>query len=210
MANFYGPIAQLEELGLFDVVLPFVLIFTIVFAFLQKTKILGEDSKKFNVVIALVMGLAVVFPHVLGYYPADRDIVQIINQALPNVSIVLIAIVMALLIIGVLGKRFELGNGSASGWIALMAFGGIVYIFGNAAHWWDSPTWLYFLGDSETVTLIVAILIFAIIIWFITKSDPDEEKQKKRMEALEKMGYKPESFLPFHHQVGNMLKDPEK
>ena len=78
---------------------------------------------------------------------------------------------MALLIIGMLGRRFQLAGGSLSGWIAFAAFGMIVYIFGNAAGWWDSPAWLYFLGDRETVTLIIAILIFAIIIWFITKSD---------------------------------------
>ena len=170
---YYGPFAQLEQLGLFDVILPFILVFTIVFAILQKAKLFGEEdeNKKFHVMISLVMGLAVVFPHVLGYYPPDRDIVNIINQSLPNVSVVLVAIVMALLIIGMLGRRFQLAGGSLSGWIAFAAFGMIVYIFGNAAGWWDSPAWLYFLNDSETVTLIIAILIFAIIIWFITKSD---------------------------------------
>jgi len=171
---YYGPFAQLEQLGLFDVILPFILVFTIVFAILQKAKLFGEEdeNKKFHVMISLVMGLAVVFPHVLGYYPPDRDIVNIINQSLPNVSIVLVAILMALLIIGVLGKKFELdGEAWTSGGMVLIAFLAIGYIFGNAAGWWDSPAWLYFLGDRETVTLIIAILIFAIIIWFITKSD---------------------------------------
>jgi len=72
------------------------LVFTIVFATLQKTKILGEDENKkprknFNAVIALVMGLAVVIPHVIGSYPPDGDVVNIINNALPNVSVVLVA-----------------------------------------------------------------------------------------------------------------------
>lgn len=175
MASYYGPFATLENLGILDVILPFILVFTIVFAVLQKVQLFGEEAenKKFNIVIALVMGLAVVFPHVLGYYPADADIVNIINQSLPNVSIVIVAIVMALLIIGVLGKRFELDNSKWAGWIAFGAFGLIVYIFGNSAHWWDNPTWLYFLNDNDTVTLIVAILIFAIIIWFVTKEPTD-------------------------------------
>jgi len=174
MASYYGPFAQLEDLGILDVILPFILIFTLVFAILQKTKIFGEnesENKRYNAVVALVMGLAVVFPHVLGYYPPNRDIVNIINQSLPNVSVIIVAIVMALLLIGALGGNFKLGEDGTSGWIAVGVFGIIAYIFGNAAGWWESPSWLYFLRDSQTVTLIIAILIFGLIIWFITKSE---------------------------------------
>ncbi len=211
MASYYGPFAQLEDLGLLDVILPFILIFTLVFAFLQKSKILGKDSKRFNAVVALVMGLSVVFPHVLGYYPPERDIVNIINQSLPNVGVIVVAIVMALIIIGLMGKQFKLGAGSASGWIAIIAFGAVVYIFGDAANWWESPAWLYFLRDSETMMLVVAVLIFAIIIWFITKGSPDEEARKKRVEYLVKTyGGKPENYGPIVNQIGHMLQDPPK
>jgi len=175
MASYYGPFAQLENLGILDVILPFILVFTIVFAVLQKAKLFGndaKDNKRYDAVIALVMGLGVVFPHVLGYYPPEQDIVNIINQSLPNVSVVIVAIVMALLLIGALGgNNFGLKNDALSGSVAIGAFALIVYIFGNAAHWWDSPSWLYFLNDSDTVTLIIAILIFALIIWFVVRDD---------------------------------------
>src|SRR3989344_1351569 len=46
--------------GGFDVLLPFLLVFTIVFAILEKTNILGEDKKNFNVIIALVIGALLV------------------------------------------------------------------------------------------------------------------------------------------------------
>ena len=88
---------------------------------------------------------------------------------------------MALLIIGVLGKKFELdGEAWTSGGMVLIAFLAIGYIFGNAAGWWDSPAWLYFLGDRETVTLIIAILIFAIIIWFITSGSGDKVTRMRK------------------------------
>ena len=77
-----GPFYQLQELGLFDVILPFMLIFALVYAVLTKVNIFGPGTKNYNIVIALVMGLAVVFPHVLGYYPENQDIVVIINHAL--------------------------------------------------------------------------------------------------------------------------------
>ena len=36
--------------------LPFVLVFTLVFAILQKTKLLGDNAKQANAIIALVIG----------------------------------------------------------------------------------------------------------------------------------------------------------
>ncbi len=182
--------AQLAEIGLLDVILPFILIFTIVFAVLNKVKLFGiePETRKYNVMIALVMGMAVIFPHVLGYYPPDGDIVNIINQSLPHVSVVLVAIVMGLLIIGVLGKRFEIGGNSLSGVIAIGAFALVLYIFGNAANWWNMPGWLMFVTDPNLMALIIVILVFAIIIWFVTKDDAlandqrfKEEFQKRKL-----------------------------
>lgn len=176
---------------MFDVLLPFILVFTIVFAVLQKINLFGDNSKQFNVIIALVMGAAVIYPHVMGYYPPEKDIVNIINQSLPNVSVVVVAIVMALIIIGVLGKRFEIGENALSGWIALGAFAVVLYIFGNAAHWWEAPAWMYFLDDPDTMALIITILVFAIIIWFVTK-----EPKKEGTGLYERIG----------KDLGSMLK----
>ena len=61
-------VRALDGWGLTDVMLPFLLIFTLVFAIMQKTKILGEDKKNFNVIIALVMALLVVIPHITSSY----------------------------------------------------------------------------------------------------------------------------------------------
>jgi hypothetical protein len=171
-----GTFAQLEALGLFDVILPFILIFTVVFAILQKVKLFGDNSKNFNVVIALVMGLAVVFPHVLGYYAPQNDIVLIINHALPNVSVVIIAILMALLIIGVMGKKWSIGTNSLSGWLAIAAFAVVIYIFGSAAGWWMMPWWLDILNNPDIMSLVVVILVFAIIIWLVTKDGGEQKK----------------------------------
>ena len=59
-------IMLLDAWGVTDVLIPFILVFTIVFAVLQKTKILGDGKKNYNVMIALVMALAVVIPHIFG------------------------------------------------------------------------------------------------------------------------------------------------
>ena len=45
-----------QDLGVFLVALPFLLIFTVVFAVLQKAQIFGQD-KKVHAIISLVIGL---------------------------------------------------------------------------------------------------------------------------------------------------------
>jgi len=198
MGIFQDGMMSLNNAGILDVILPFILVFVIVFAVLQKTKVLGEDEtgrprKNFNSVIALVMGLAVVIPHVIGSYPSpDSDIVNIINQALPNVSVVMVAVVMLLLIIGVFGGGVNIAGSSLAGWAVLFAIVATVYIFGAAANWFILPNWLWFVADTETQSLIIVILVFALIIWFITKEDkPKEKKGPSFMEGLAKVMEKP-------------------
>jgi hypothetical protein len=192
MGIFEEGMIQLQEMGVLDVILPFILVFTIVFATLQKTKILGEDENKkprknFNSVIALVMGLAVVIPHVIGAYPnPDSDVVNIINKALPNVSVVLVAVIMLLLIIGVFGNKVDIAGSSLSGWAVVFALVATVFIFGNAANFFDMPSWLWFLEDSQTQSLVIVILVFALIIWFITKED--KAKDPKKYNTIEDLG----------------------
>lgn len=175
--NFKDFILRLNDWGVADVLLPFILVFTIVFAIMQKTEILGKGKKNINVMISLVMGLAVVFPHVLGVLPPESDPVNIINNALPNVSIVLVAIVMLLLLIGLLGGEIKWLGTSVSGWVALICFLIIIFIFGRAAGWFMGrlPNWLQWLDDPDTQAMIIILLVFGIIVWFITKDDTNRK-----------------------------------
>ena len=52
-----------ESWGLMDVILPFLLIFAVVYAIADKVKLLGEN-KNTHIILALVMALAVIMPHV--------------------------------------------------------------------------------------------------------------------------------------------------
>jgi len=190
---------QLQEIGVMDVILPFILVFTIVFAVLQKTKILGEDPethkprKNFNSVIALVMALGVIIPHITGSYPANADIVNIVNQALPNISVVLIAVIMMLLMIGVFGGDVDIAKSKNLATFAIIfAILGTVYIFGSAANWWELPTWMSFLNNSDTQALVIIILVFGALIAFITNEDKPKDPKKYGFgeDLARAMGYK--------------------
>ncbi len=178
-ANLLG---VMQTWGLTDVILPFILVFTIVFAIMQKVKPLGPSdgrTKPFNVVISLVMALSVVIPHVMGYYPPGADVVNIINAALPQVSIVLVAVLMVLLIVGLFGGKAEWG-GPLSGWLAFFSFVLVLFIFGRAAGWfYYLPNWLYWLDNPDTQAMLLVVAVFAIIIWYITKDDSKDQKGLK-------------------------------
>ncbi|MBR9693219.1 hypothetical protein GOV07_04820 [Candidatus Woesearchaeota archaeon] len=178
-----------QRFGILSMILPFIFVFTLVYAILHKTKILGEKSKNFNVIISLTMGASVVTPHILMGTGGPRlvngmiDPVVTINNALPNISIILIAVLMILLIFGVWGSKVKLGNSSLSGIISLIAFIAVIFIFLLSAGLLPprATSMAQSAGmNSATTPLIVVILVFALIIWWVTKEeDPHREKKEE-------------------------------
>ena len=158
----------LDQLAVLDFFLPFILVFTITFAILQKSEILGPKSKNFNVVVALVLGLLFVIPHITGTYPLGYDPVQIMNDSLPTISLVAIASIMVLLLLGLFNREF---SEKAQPIIILIAAGFVVYSFGAALNWWSNPSSTFSWWTVDLTQLIIIILVFGIIVTFITKDD---------------------------------------
>lgn len=176
MVNFKTLIYTLERIGLTDVLLPFLLIFTIVWAVLKKASILASDPKlndRLSIVVATALSLIAVVPHVVGGYPGGIDVVEIINNALPSVAVLLVGIVMVLILIGIWGIKADAGGKNIGAIIAMLAFLVVGYIFAESAGWsirYNLFGWI----DYETKAVLVAILVFALIIWFVTGGDSTE------------------------------------
>src|SRR3989344_7866102 len=93
---FRGVITFLDELGVYDVVLPFLLVFTIVFAILEKTRVLGTEKvgdkeltkKNLDAIVAFVIAFLVI---------ASTSLVRIINEVVANVVLVLILVISFLM-----------------------------------------------------------------------------------------------------------------
>lgn len=178
MVGFESIIRTLENWGVADVLLPFLLIFAVVFAVLEMTKIFGEDAqtgtrKNINVIVALVMGLAVVFPHVTRTYPPGKDIVVILNAFLPSVSLVLVMILALLILMGLFtGTRPDFSQSQGwSGGITIFMILVVVGIFLDAANFWNTPRWLWWLRDPGLQSSVIIIAVFWFLIAFITKRD---------------------------------------
>ena len=111
----------------------------------------------------------VVIPHVTGQYPAGKDVVNIINQSIPQIALLLVAGIAIFMVIGLFFNTFQLADLNLG---LVLGFLGIVFviaIFGNAANLWQLPEALSFLEDSDTQSAIVIIAVFGLVIWFITR-----------------------------------------
>jgi len=84
-----------EQIGVFDVLLPFFLIFSITYSILQTTKVLPDP--RINTLVAAIIGILFV---------QNQYLVGVLNSFIPNVSMVLIVILMVMLLAGVfLGEK---------------------------------------------------------------------------------------------------------
>jgi len=197
MFNFQTDlIDRLYEMGIYDVVLPFLLVFTLVFAFLQKTKILGviknttppKPQVKFNVVIATIMGiLATTQPWV----------VQMFHNALPKVSVTIIGILMFFILIAMFsGGPVGLPKG---GWLKTLILVGPAIAVGYyfLSEIYDYFPYVDFLADN--IMTIIVIAVFAIIILFITT---EEKTVKYNNEAVSRKKFNNlmwNDFVSPHH-----------
>jgi hypothetical protein len=161
----------LDYWGVRDIILPFILIFTIFFAVLEKIHLFGPKDKKYNVVLSLAVALLVIIPHATGMYPAEADVVNIINDSIPEVALLAIVVVLLLFMVGLTGGTVPQKTGLTS-LLAIAAMAILVMIFVNAM----TPVPILQYIDPSIQALIVILLIFGLIIWFVTKEEPAQKK----------------------------------
>ncbi len=157
----------LETFGFFDVILPFLLVFTIVFGILEKTRVFGtydgKPKKNINSMVAFVIGFFVI---------SAKQIVQAIQESLPIVALLLIAVVSFLVLVGSFAsgeKEFNFLE-LFKGWqmpLALLFFAAIALIFINSFGWL-TPIIEYITGAGIAIFLMVAFIgIIGGIVFFV-------------------------------------------
>lgn len=163
--DFATVLKSWEEIGVFDVLLPFLLIFTITFAVLEKSKILG-DKRNFNVAIALVASLLFI---------RNNYLVGVVNRFLPNVSLFMVIIIMFLLLVGVFGG----GSAWSGGLLGVAALISAVFVIWALSadyvgkNFTGIPDWWVSMSDEAKAT-IVFLGIFILIIWLVTRDKKEK------------------------------------
>jgi len=102
-------IGLLQDFGFFSVVLPFLLVYSLVYGLLVNTKMFGEDSaaRSVNQVIALVIGAFVI---------TSTDVVNLMLGVIPQASFLLVVVLMLMMIAAMMGltKSTLFGDGGFS------------------------------------------------------------------------------------------------
>ncbi|MBI2663938.1 hypothetical protein HYX10_01195 [Candidatus Woesearchaeota archaeon] len=188
-STFRGTLDFLDNIGIFDVVLPFLLVFTIVFALLEKTRILGtekmEDGKEYskkhlNSLASFVIAFFVI---------ASARLVDIVTSISANLVILLLTAVAFLLLAGSFHQQKPEGyflEGPFRTLFMMLAFAGMVIIFLNAITTGKGETWLSVVfgwiksfSDNVSVAAVILVIIVVAIMYFIGAIGPHKSAEAK-------------------------------
>lgn len=162
----------LQSGGIIDIIIPFVLIFTVLFATLKQVKLFATEVK-YQIAIALAITFLVIIPHATGTIDPRYDVVQIINNSLPAVVAIIFIFLTALILLGLIrgGQPAEFSE-LVQAILAIVSIVLVAIIFARSAGYFQYsswPSWLYWLDDPQLGALVIVILMFVAITWFITK-----------------------------------------
>jgi len=153
-----------------EYILPFVLVFTLIFAILQKTQLLGEGKKQINAIIGLIVGL------ILIAFPFAREIVV---QLMPFLAVSAVILLVFMLLYGfVMGKKegdvLHKGVKISLGIILGLAL--ITAILVISGYW--SPVYDFMFDRPGTAQVWINILLIVIIAGAVVSVVATKDKDK--------------------------------
>ncbi len=169
-----------KTLGVYDVLLPFLLVFTVMFAILERTKVLGVESngitkKNLNAMVAFVTAFFVV---------ASSKLVETITRVSSEIIILMMLLVFFLMLVGTFYKKSDIDKEGVflekewkTGFMAFVAIC-IVFIFLNALTNETGDTWLEVFWDwlsrfytDTTVAALLLVIFMIAVMYFISRSE---------------------------------------
>jgi len=172
MAFEYGGATILSSPLFVTTILPFLLIFTIVFAVLQKAKIFGGDKKQIDAIVALVVGLlAISFRYAVG----------IIVELIPFLAVSLVIIVVLMILLGSFHPEGELTLPTPIKWIliVLSMLALVIAILLITGFWNTAYDYIVIEGGSGFLTNLIFIVVaagaIAAVIWGGGKTSSKKE-----------------------------------
>lgn len=161
-----------SSMGMFDILLPMLLIFTIVYAVLQRTKILG-DKQPVNAIVALIVGF---------FTMGNPQISQFFLPLFSNAALGLAIFAVFLLLMGLIMPGAEEGT-----WNNITLIGGVAMFF-----WIMSRAADYF-GDylifsrswwANNAGWIIPLILVIIVIGLVASDSGSKPKTPKGFQAM--------------------------
>ena len=178
---FRGTLGFFEDIGIYDVVLPFLLTFTLTFAILEKTRIYGMEKdekgemvtrKNLNSMTAFVVAFFVV---------GSAQVVKVMNETLSYIILLLLLSIGFMLLVGSFhsgDKEFVLKKPWNTIFMVIM-FIGIVLIFLYSLGWlqviydWIGSNW-----SSNTVSGLILVVLIILFMLYVTKDKSSKNNGK--------------------------------
>ena len=140
---------------------PFLIVFFIAFAILEKTKVLGSDKKQLNALVAFILGL--IFVGVA--YPVD-----VVQNMILFLTVALVVMFVALILWGFVAGEAKIESPKAKIFFGVLIFIGIVIavlwatgFYDNFVDWlfrqdWSGTFWTNFLFIVMVAVALAVVL----------------------------------------------------
>jgi peptidoglycan/LPS O-acetylase OafA/YrhL len=156
-----------------EMILPFLLVFVLIFAILQKSEILGKGKSQMDSLIALVVGL------ILIAFPAPRDIIV---NLMPWLGVGAVALLVFFLLYAFVGGKSAIGQK----WqkivfgilIGVFVLGVLAYVTGS----WESISDFFSSSDDIWSNILFVVIIAGVLTIAIStggKSGSGESKKEE-------------------------------
>ncbi len=182
MSVFEGVLVFFHDVGVYDVVLPFLLVFTLVYALLEKTRVFGVErvgdkeftKKNVNSLVAFCIAFFVV---------ASSQLVAIISEIVANTALLLVLLICFMLLVGSMHRDskegFQLDGWTKHAFYAIM-FVGILLIFLNALGWlqlgWN---YLVLYWDTQFVGMIMLLVVLLLLILYVVHTPGGKKEESE-------------------------------
>ena len=152
--DFRSLLYQLESAGFYEFVLPFILVFTILFAVLQKVQIFGARKKNFNIVLSVIFSLTIFL---------STDLILILNNYISRMSFFIVFGLLVMIMFAFFGQKDSKLKKGKGVWLgSLLAIIGVFWSFGentgfgsfgafNLMNYLDSTTMAFILGVAAII-----------------------------------------------------------
>jgi len=178
--DLYNLLNYLQSTGFVEFFLPFILLFSLMYMALSLIEFGPSDKKEhlpnnLRTIIAAAFAILMLTPHVT--MPGSRfDIVPMMVFFLSDVALLIVGILSVLLLMGLAGKDVTEEYGT---YFTIAAIVFVIYLF---------LTYLEMIPplssiSQDTISAAISLIIFVLIVKFVTGGEPDKKKKNKKKEG---------------------------
>jgi O-antigen/teichoic acid export membrane protein len=122
-----------------------------------------DKVKKIHSVIAIVIGIMVLLPHYYAPF-SQYDIIPIIERSIPEISLLVLGILCAMIILGLIGMKLGGRDGNPIRlFVFVAAVIAVIWIVMEASNRRWIPQWV----GQEFWAVVIAVVVFAAIVAWV-------------------------------------------